>query len=119
MTAQFRKKFADAKSLNFANPAKQSHTLRIVLDSGSKSVKGVSALNNRLECISSSTGPLTEGDRTVDELLAIRVQLSGSVINNVLLQKRWDEMKAVVDAAIADGALIGFLPNNAVFNIVE
>lgn len=119
MTTQFRKKFADAKSLNFANPANQSHSLRIVLDSGSKSVKGVSTLNNRLECITSSTGPLTEGDRTVDELLALRVQISGSVANNALLIKRWTEMKAVVDAAIADGALTGFLPTNAVFEVVE
>lgn len=119
MTTAFRKKFADAKSLNFANPGQLDHTLRIVLDNGTKSVKGVSALNNRLDVISGSTGTLVEGDRSVGEPLSVRVSLSGSITNAALIEKRWTEIKAVVDAAIADKALTGFLPVNAVFNIVE
>lgn len=112
---QFRKKFADAKSLQFADPSKLSHTLRVVQEVGNKSVKGVSTLNNRLEFISSNTAPVTEGDRTADELLACRVMLSGSVANKAKILDAWAVMKANVDAALADGSLDGFLPNNAVF----
>lgn len=113
----FRKKFADAKSLNLADPSRTQHTLRVVLDNGTKSVKGVSALNNRLELISSDTAPLIEGDRTVDEIIAARVQLSGSVANKAAITRAWSELKRNVDAAIADGALEGFLPLNASFDI--
>lgn len=111
----FRKKFADAKSLNLADPTRTQHTLRVVLDTGTKSVKGVSALNNRLEMISSDTAPLVEGDRTVDEIIAARVQLSGSVANKDAIKRAWKELKANVDQAIEDGALDGFLPLNAAF----
>lgn len=117
MTTQFRKKFADAKSLQLADPTRTQHTLRSVVDSGTKSVKGVTALNNRLEMISSDTAPLVEGDRTVDEIIAVRVQLSGSTANKQWVAHAWEEMKANVDAAIADGALDGFIPHNAVFTV--
>lgn len=113
--AQFRKKFADAKSLQFADPSKLAHTFRVVQDVGNKSVKGVSTLNNRIEFISSNTAPVTEGDRTADELNAVRVMLSGSIANKTAILAQWNAMKVNVDSALADGCLDGFLPANAEF----
>lgn len=115
MPTNFRLKYADATSLNFANPAKMAHTFRVVQNVGKKSIKGVSTLNNRLELIRSNTAPVTEGDKTVDELLASRVFLSGSVANKAALLAEWEALKADTDAAIAGGALDGFLPSDAVF----
>jgi hypothetical protein len=114
----FRLRFADAKALNYADPAKLSHTLRVINETGTKSVKGVSALNNRLELISANTAPVTEGDKTADEIIAGRVQLSGSTANQAAVLAMWNELKANTDAAIADGALTGFPPTNAVYVIV-
>lgn len=110
----FRKQFADARSLNFANSADLSHTLRVKLDVANKTIKGVTVLNNRLEFVEALTGSITEGDTTVNEALSLRVSLSGSVGNAAALQARWQVLKSNVDAAIADGALGGFLPENAV-----
>lgn len=115
MPTNFRLKYADANSLNFADPAKVARTLRVVQNVASKTVKGVRALNNRLEFISSNTAPLSEGDKTVDELIASRVFLSGSTTNKAVILAEWTMLKAAVDAAIADGALDGFLPRNAAF----
>lgn len=115
MPTNFRLKFDDSRSLNFANPSKIAHTLRVVHDVGAKQVKSVSAVNNRLDFISSDTAPLTEGDKTVDEVIAVRVSLSGSTANKAAVLESWNRLKANVDAAIADGALSGFLPRDAVF----
>lgn len=111
----YRKLFADAKTLNFADTADLSHTLSVKSGVSKKTVKGVSTLNNRLEFVEAVTAPVTEGTATADESISLRVSLSGSVQNSALIAARWAVLKANVDAAIADAALEGFLPINAVF----
>lgn len=111
----YRKLFADAKSINLADTADLNHTLAVKQGSSKKVIKGVTALNNRLEFVESVTGLVTEGTATVDEIISLRVSMSGSVQNHALIAERWKVLKANVDAAIADAALQGFLPVNAVF----
>lgn len=113
MPTNFRRKFSNETSLVLANPANATHTLKVNVQDGVKNVKGVSARFVRMECIEGLHSPITEGDKTVDETIALRVSLSGS--NASVLLARWTQMKANVDAAIADGALTGFLPLSATF----
>lgn len=110
----YRLQFADAKSLNYADPAKLTNTLRVISNVGPKTIKGVTTLNNRLEVVSNDTAPITEGDKTVDEAQSIRTTISGAIVNNAALAAKWEIHKANVDAAIADGALKGFLATSAV-----
>lgn len=111
----YRKLFADAKTLNFADTADLSHTLTIKSGVGKKVVKGVSTLNNRLEFVEAVVAPVTEGTATADESISLRLSLSGSIQNSALVAAKWAILKENVDRAIADSALSGFLPTNAVF----
>lgn len=110
----FRKQFAGVNTLNYADPASLDHTLRVKLDVANKTVKGVTTLNNRVEFVEALTAAITEGDKTANEAISLRVTLSGSVANSAVIAAAWPVLKANIDAAIADGALNGFLPTNAV-----
>lgn len=111
----YRKLFADAKTLSFADTADLSHTFTVKSGVGKKVVKGVSTLNNRIEFVEAVVAPVTEGTATADESISLRLSLSGSIENNTLIAAKWAVFKENVDRAIADAALDGFLPTNAVF----
>lgn len=113
MPTMYRKKFTDATSVSLAHPSKLSQVLRVAVSTTPKNISGVKSVNISVQCNEQKQSLITEGDRSVNETLSVRVSLSGS--NKAELLEMWNRHKANVDAAIADGALDGFVPLNATF----
>lgn len=113
MPTAYRKLFDDANSISLANPQATTQVLRVAVQTAIKNISGVKAQGVQLQCNERKLSPITEGDRSVNETLSVRVSLSGS--NKTELIEMWTRMKANVDAAIADQALDGFIPLNASF----
>lgn len=113
MPTVFRKLFDDATSISLANPQATTQVLRVAVQTATKNISGVKAQGVQLQCNERKLSVITEGDRSVNETLSVRVSLSGS--NKTELIEMWTRMKSNVDAAIADQALDGFIPLNASF----
>lgn len=103
--------------LMYADPSAITTTLRIGTAVANKTVKSVTAQNVKNEFVLLSSQNITEGANSATETLSLRVSFSGSSQNSAVTAGLWANLKADVDAAIADGALKGFIPQGAVYQI--
>lgn len=103
--------------LKYADPSAITTTLRVSTAVANKTVKSVSTTNVKNEFVLLSVDDITEGGNTASETLSLRVSFSGSAQNEAAIAALWTNLKADVDAAIADGCLKGFIPVNAAYTV--
>lgn len=108
----------------FVNPADMSHTFKVSQSASTRNKKS-GYQTNRTEFLTNRVIDWARKKDCVDacssttEVESVRVSFSGSQENEADLIRRWEEIKANIDTAIAAGALRGLKPQyNAVFTVV-
>lgn len=112
------------KVVSFLNPANTRHSLTLSHSAsterrsdGYKTIR--TEIANRKVVAWSPVEGCEDKCSRVTETIPVRVLLSGSPENEAELIRRWTETKAIVDAAIANGALRGIVTQfNAEFAVL-
>lgn len=110
----FKRQSANAGTVIFADEASIAHTLRASVKLSSKNILGGGkAQNNRFELVDLKPGTITRGTVVSEEILSVRLAISGSVDNAAELELMLEEMYAKAKLMIAAGSLKGFVPDMA------
>lgn len=110
MPVMFRKTASIANEIRMAAADAITHTLRMVVSSAQKVSGKVSMTNVRFEAIESYPIATVVGSDSGTDVVAIRTSISGSTLNEAAIQAAYAQHIANVNAALADGALKGFVP---------
>lgn len=100
----------------FADPLKPSATCRFKTTQSPKTIDGIRLNNYVTEIIFNDTSPVTAGEKTANDLLSVRVRVSGALESQARIKSILQSLAAQCDLWVVEDVLIGFEPTTAPIN---
>lgn len=100
----------------FADPLKPSATCRFKTTQSPKTIDGIRLSNYVTEIIFNDTSPVTSGEKTANDLLSIRIRVSGALESSARIKTILLSLASQCDEWANEDVLIGFEPSTAPIN---
>lgn len=106
----------DAFGVTYADPASPDFTVRFKTNRTVKNLNGISVDNYLTEVIVNDANEVTIGTATANDLLSVRVRISGSVDSMSRLKEIVDSISSQLTTWGNENAFLGFEPVTAPIN---